>query len=144
MYRTEPAGNKLQKQCTNPDGTTYWNTTAILVVWDDWGYWYDHVLPWRCSAGPNGTCLGYDNGTRQGQGGEYVYGFRVPLLVVSPFAKPHYISGTKSAPIRYDFGSILRFIEETFLPPLTFINPPYPLKVQLSVPGVSSNTLPPS
>jgi phospholipase C len=96
----------------------FWNNTVILVVWDDWGGWYDHVNP----NGPDGPGIGYSNNT----GGQYVYGFRVPLLVVSTFAKQHYISGTKSAPIRYDFGSILRFIEETFLPPLTFINPAYP------------------
>ena len=29
-------------KCTNPDGSTYWDSTAILVTWDDWGGWYDH------------------------------------------------------------------------------------------------------
>jgi hypothetical protein len=87
-------------------------------VWDDWGGWYDHVNP----AKPTGPGIGYSNDT----GGQYVYGFRVPLLVVSTFAKQHYISGPKTSPIYYDFGSILRFIENTFLPSNTFINPTYP------------------
>jgi phospholipase C len=67
----------------------YWKSTAIVVVWDDWGGFYDHVRP------PD---LGYDG-----------LGFRVPMLVISPYAKPGYISHTQ-----YEFGSILRFIEETF------------------------------
>jgi phospholipase C len=39
----------------------------------------------------------------------YEYGFRVPMMVVSPYAKPAYISHQT-----HDFGSILRFVEETF------------------------------
>jgi phospholipase C len=31
--------------CKNPDGSSYWETTAIIVTWDDWGGWYDHVAP---------------------------------------------------------------------------------------------------
>src|ERR1700731_917475 len=52
----------------------------VLVTWDDWGGWYDHVLPWRCNN--VGVCSGYP-GSLDGGGSEYVYGFRVPLLVVS-------------------------------------------------------------
>jgi hypothetical protein len=99
-----------------PSGEVYWNDTVVLVVWDDWGGYYDHVLPWGCLA--NGVCNGYSNGT----GSQYVYGFRVPLLVVSAYAKPGYISGpcgqpgqTKcpntNPPYVHDFGSILNFIE---------------------------------
>ena len=109
----------------------YWTNTVVLVVWDDWGGWYDHVLPWRCTAAPNGTCSGYDNG-QQGVGGEYVYGFRVPLLVVSAYTGTYqngnwsgYISGAcgssplppcpnKQQPYVHDFGSILNFIEYAF------------------------------
>ena len=64
----------------------FWSNTVILIVWDDWGGWYDHVNPLPTIG--NGS-LGYANGTGQ----QYVYGFRVPLLVVSTFAKQHYISG---------------------------------------------------
>jgi phospholipase C len=67
----------------------YWANTAIIVTWDDWGGWYDHVAPTIINS--------------------YEYGFRVPLIVISPYAKAGYISHTT-----HDFGSILKFIEETF------------------------------
>jgi phospholipase C len=67
----------------------YWLTTAIFITWDDWGGWYDHVPP------PI-----YDS---------YEYGFRVPLIVVSPYAKQGHVSHAT-----HDFGSILKFIEEHF------------------------------
>ena len=68
----------------------YWGNTAIIVAWDDWGGWYDHVPP------PN---------IRD----SYEYGFRVPLIVISAFAKPAYISH-----VTHDFGSILKFVESSF------------------------------
>ncbi|MGH9501780.1 MAG: phospholipase C [Terriglobales bacterium] len=64
----------------------YWADTAILISWDDWGGWYDHVAPTIFNS--------------------YEYGFRVPLIVVSPYAKPGYVSH-----LQHDFGSILKFIE---------------------------------
>jgi len=82
----------------------YWADTAIIVTWDDWGGWYDHVPPFKV----------VNDGTSWGSG--YIYGFRVPLIVISPYARPAYISH-----VNHDFGSILRFIEETFvLPQLGF------------------------
>ena len=84
--------------------SSYWSNTAILVTWDDWGGWYDHVPPPQVRV----NCSEWGCG--------YVYGFRVPLLVISPYARPGYISH-----INHDFGSILRFIEETFgLPSLGY------------------------
>jgi phospholipase C len=77
--------------------SSYWPNTAIIIIWDDWGGWYDHVPPPKV----------INNGTSWGSG--YVYGFRVPLIVVSPLAKPKYISHTV-----HDFGSILNFIEQAF------------------------------
>jgi phospholipase C len=74
----------------------YWANTAIIITWDDWGGWYDHVPP---------TVV--NDGTSWGSG--YVYGFRVPLIVVSPYARTAYISHVK-----HDFGSILKLIETTF------------------------------
>jgi phospholipase C len=75
----------------------YWSNTAIFIAWDDWGGWYDHVAPPSI----------YD---------AYEYGFRVPLIVVSPFAKRGYVSH-----VTHDFGSILKFIEEDFnLPSLGY------------------------
>jgi phospholipase C len=96
--------------CKNPDGTSYWETTAILVTWDEWGGWYDHVAP---------PAPGYFGGG--GNGEQYVYGFRVPLLVVSAYSPyPGYVSGPISNPLNcpnyycHDFGSILNFIEYAF------------------------------
>ncbi len=87
--------------------SSYWSNTAIVVTWDDWGGWYDHVAP---------TVV--NNGTSWGSG--YVYGFRVPVIVISPYAKPGYISH-----VTHDFGSILKFIESTFhLPSLGYADAP--------------------
>lgn len=108
--------------CDTTSGHTgYWYDTVVLVTWDDWGGFYDHVLPLNCSAGPNGSCGGYPDQSGQ----YYVYGFRVPLLVVSAYnvhgtgSFKGYISGTPSqggevAPYIHDFGSILNFIEYIF------------------------------
>ena len=77
--------------------SSYWADTAIVVTWDDWGGWYDHVPPPKVIS----------DGTSWGSG--YVYGFRVPLIVISPYAKAGYISH-----VDHDFGSILNLIEKTF------------------------------
>jgi phospholipase C len=69
----------------------YWNSTAIVILWDDWGGYYDHVPPPK---------------PRDWQGGP---GFRVPLLIVSPYVKPH-VDHT----VYFTGGSILRFIEENW------------------------------
>jgi phospholipase C len=74
----------------NAIGTSpLWNTTAIFITWDDWGGWYDHVPPQRYN--------------------HYELGIRVPLVVVSPYAKHGYVSKAQ-----HEFGSILAFTEETF------------------------------
>ncbi len=67
----------------------YWSDTVLVVTWDDWGGWYDHVKP------PHRDSMGM--------------GFRVPLIVASPYARAGYVSHTT-----YEFGSILRFIEDTY------------------------------
>ena len=87
--------------------SSYWSNTAIIITWDDWGGWYDHVAP---------TVI--DDGVSWGSG--YVYGFRVPLIVVSPYANAGYISHTT-----HDFGSILKFVETNFnLPSLGYADSP--------------------
>jgi len=85
-----------ESPCQNPDGSSYWNSTAIFITWDDWGGWYDHEPP---------TLLSVPD---QGQG-DNQYGFRVPLLVVSAYTPLGYVDNA-----RYDFGSILRFVEQNF------------------------------
>ena len=83
--------------------SAYWANTAIIITWDDWGGWYDHVAP-----------KVINDGVSWGSG--YVYGFRVPLIVVSPYAKAAYISH-----VTHDFGSILKFIETNYsLPSLGY------------------------
>ena len=67
----------------------YWSNTAIYITWDDWGGFYDHVAPKVYNS--------------------FELGFRVPLIVVSPYAKPGYVSH-----VQHEFGSILKFTEETF------------------------------
>ena len=80
--------------------------TPSSLSLDDWGGFYDDVAP----------PIGYSNQ----QGGQYVYGFRVPLLVVSAYAKQGYTSGPASGATCpnnfycHDFGRMLNFIEHTF------------------------------
>jgi phospholipase C len=100
----EGTGPSWVASIVNAIGTSpYWANTAILITWDDWGGWYDHVTPKVISDGVS-------------WGSGYVYGFRVPLLVVSPYAKAGYVSH-----VTHDFGSIVRFIESTYgLPTLGY------------------------
>jgi phospholipase C len=67
----------------------YWASTVIFILWDDWGGYYDHMRPYvvRDQQGP---------------------GFRVPLLVVSPYAKRGHVAHTD-----IEFATLLKFTEET-------------------------------
>jgi phospholipase C len=96
-YNLNTAGTRIVD--TGPDWVSsvvnaigeskYWNSTAIVIIWDDWGGFWDHLPPPQ---------LDYRG-----------LGFRVPLIVVSPYAKKGYVSHTQ-----YEFGSILKFMESTF------------------------------
>jgi phospholipase C len=67
----------------------FWDSTAIFVQWDDWGGLYDHVPPpYRDDDG---------------------LGFRVPLLIISPYAKANHVSHEQ-----YETASVLRFAEDLF------------------------------
>jgi len=89
---TDGSGPSWVASVVNAIGKSqYWDNTAIIITWDDWGGFYDHVAP------PTPFVNSYE------------LGFRVPLLVVSPYAKPAYISHTT-----HDFGSVLKFIEVNF------------------------------
>ena len=66
-----------------------WDSTAIVVLWDDWGGWYDDLAP------PKMDYRGL--------------GIRVPCIVISPYAKTHYVSHTQ-----YEFGSVVKLVEQVF------------------------------
>lgn len=68
-----------------------WTSTVIVLSWDDFGGFYDHVAP------PNLDQLGY--------------GFRVPLLIISPFTAPHVTHN------QYEFASVLKLAEKAFTLP---------------------------
>jgi len=80
--------------------TKFWGSTAIIVVWADWGGWYDNVC-----AGPSSSLGSLFSGIPN----PYHYGCRVPMLVISPFAHPNYVDTT-----RRSTASILTFIEAVF------------------------------
>ena len=67
-----------------------WSSTAIFLQWDDWGGFYDHVVP--PPVDQNG------------------YGLRVPALVISPYAKTGYVDHETLSSDAY-----LKFIEDDFL-----------------------------
>jgi len=72
-----------------------WSSTAVVLTWDDFGGFYDHVAPPHVDL--------------------YGLGPRVPALIISPYARPGYVDHTG-----YEFASVLRFIETIFdVPPLT-------------------------
>ncbi|HZP64080.1 MAG TPA: alkaline phosphatase family protein [Terriglobales bacterium] len=72
-----------------------WNSTVVFITWDEFGGFYDHVPPPQTDY--------------------YGLGPRVPLLIISPYARPGYISHTQ-----YEFASFLKLVEERFnLAPLT-------------------------
>jgi phospholipase C len=66
-----------------------WDSTLVVLTWDDFGGFYDNVPP------PRSDYL--------------VYGPRVPTIIISPYARPHYVDHE-----RYDFSSIIRYIEDRF------------------------------
>jgi phospholipase C len=85
-----------------PDaGQNYWNNTAIVVTWDDWGGWADNQQPKLLGGLP---CVLTTPPTPCP--GDYQYGYRVPLLVVSAYTEKGFIHNGVD-----DFGAILRMIE---------------------------------
>lgn len=150
-------GGMQGSTCNNLGSGKYWSTepTAILVVWDDWGGWYDHIKPWV--ARKKGTESGYtdcdENGSEQ-YGCGYTDGFRVPFLVVSEYTGTYsngqfssYVSGacgqgeTNQCPFFgqnnvyvHDFGSILAYTEWNFGIP----------QIDLTAPGYADSNAPDS
>ena len=74
-----------------------WSSTAIILTWDDYGGFYDHVTPPLIDSWIN-------------------EGPRVPAIVISPYSKPHFISHQV-----FDFRSIIKFMETTFNLPITTV-----------------------
>ena len=73
----------------------YWNSTAIVITWDEWGGWFDHVVPPQYVNAETGVYEGL--------------GYRTPLIVVSPYAKTHYVSKSQ-----HETASALHFVEKMF------------------------------
>ena len=92
----------------------FWSSTAIIIAYDDSDGFYDHVMgPIVTQSGTSddqllgaGSCGSGTNATYQGRCG---YGPRLPLMVISPYAKVNYVDHTTT-----DQSSILRFIEDNW------------------------------
>jgi phospholipase C len=105
--------------------SSYWNTTAVIIAYDDSDGWYDHQmgplvngsfstvdsLTGTSACGTSGTTpqLPGPNSGGAPVNGRCGYGPRLPLLVISPWAKPNYVDSTLT-----DQTSILRFIEDNW------------------------------
>ncbi|HEX6510327.1 MAG TPA: alkaline phosphatase family protein [Chloroflexota bacterium] len=77
-----------------------WAQTAVILTWDDWGGFYDHVRP------------------PQGENPYIMDGLRVPAIVISPYARRGYVDHTT-----YTYASMLRFAEVVFgLQPLSSLD----------------------
>jgi phospholipase C len=101
--------NKLQM-------VSQWNSTAIIIAYDDSGGWYDHVMPPIISQSNdpiNDALLGSKmlcgHASEKAYQDRCGYGSRLPLLVISPYSKLNYIDHSVS-----DQASILRFIEDNW------------------------------
>ena len=104
--------------------STAWHDSVFILTYDEGGGLYDHVAPFQVPAPDGdlpGQCPDANNGSANycalGQlGGNFdLTGFRVPMIVISPYAKPNFVSHTPR-----DFTAILAYIENTFnVAPLT-------------------------
>ena len=74
--------------------SNYWNTSAIVIIWDDWGGWFDNAPPPQLDF--RGLAM------------------RVPCLIISPYARKGQSSLGYISHTQYEFGSILRFIEQAY------------------------------
>jgi phospholipase C len=91
----------------------FWNSTAIVLAYDDSDGWYDHVLgPIVNQSAVSDDALagmGICGSPSAGTQGQCGYGPRQPLIVISPYAKVNYVDHRVT-----DQSSILRFIEENW------------------------------
>jgi phospholipase C len=93
-----------------------WKSSALILTWDDAAGLYDHVPPLAGIAAPDDIAPIPSPGFETPLPGDFVHsGFRVPLIVFSPWVKPNFVSRTPR-----EFTSILKLIEVRFgLPALT-------------------------
>jgi phospholipase C len=93
----------------------FWDSTAVIIAYDDSDGWYDHVMPPIVNASSSpadalsgaGTCG--NNADPNAPMGRCGYGQRLPLLVISPYAKVNYVDHSLT-----DQTSILQFIEDNW------------------------------
>ena len=100
----------------------YWNDTAIVIMYDDSDGWYDHQMSPIVNPSAVNTGVVNDSDQLNGPGvcghgtplagieGRCGYGPRLPLLVISPFAKSNFVDHTLT-----DQSSIIRFVEDNWL-----------------------------
>jgi phospholipase C len=88
--------NSVADDIVNGIGASeYWNSVAVFVTWDDYGGFYDHVVPPQVD--------------------QFGYGFRVPCLIISPYSRVGFLDNVVN-----DHTSILRFVEDNWaLSPLS-------------------------
>lgn len=97
------------------ENSAYWAKTMIIVTWDDWGGWFDHVQPPNVEAWDPKHAQHPADAHTSYAGQQWRYGSRVPCLVIGPYAKPGHISHQFNSHV-----SIPKFIEDTFgLPSLS-------------------------
>jgi phospholipase C len=83
-----------------------WGRTVVFITWDDWGGWYDHVTPPNLEKWNSSMAQRPADAFPQFNGQQFRYGSRVPCLVVSPYAKPGYVSKVQHSHI-----SLVKFCE---------------------------------
>jgi phospholipase C len=88
--------------------SSFWKDSVFILTFDESGGLYDHVPSPTTAPSPDGIAPS-DLSATEPRGDFTRYGFRVPLIVVSPFAKQHYVSHTST-----DFTAVLKFIETRF------------------------------
>jgi phospholipase C len=86
-----------------------WQSTAVIIAWDDSDGWYDHVMPPIVNHSDTRLDAGCGSPT-MGAPARCGYGPRLPLLIISPFARQNYVSHSLS-----DQSSITRLVEDTWL-----------------------------
>ena len=83
-----------------------WERTVIFITWDDWGGWFDHIVPPEVEKWDPAKAQRPADAFPEFQGQQFRYGSRVPCLVVSPYAKQGHVSKTQRSHI-----SLVKFCE---------------------------------